>query len=1114
MPLFYSKLYQYAYLWIGGVSLFCSVFGLVQTQSYAQSSSCPEVINIRDLPPATEVQHVELSYWQKQWAQQFNMNEVLLDDRAITAHNQALNQAQDPYRGQILLQSPLDLTKVTEQVTGRLEYLRQQMQSEAYVQDDLSPISSTILKQFQMQPLTLIANRFHVNITDAQILCGPWDDILRKKAGDQSINRNSCSRIRSQAIVQVLMEWGNLWLIRTPVAIGWIPKSTPLSPQLTKEQTHAYLQGPFVYVTQTWDISGQKLIPGIRLPIDLTTIDNIPQRSIHRPHMNKRDRKKRRRLLNKANLWLANTQSVNFIESSEHVQLAPDTLTRAHFLKNIWSHLNRSYGLGGDQGGIDCSRLSLDVLQTYGLNVPRYSGHQAYMGTFSVDVSTIKEDKEKLALLDAAFKRGITFMYLPGHIAIYLGRNGKGTPMMFHAFADFQQVCDNGGESIVKVNKVSVTDVWRGQKSSKRSYLSRMTRMTVFGKGPGPALQGLPTNVQMRPKAAFVLPSKQGCKRTKNRARIFTSPAHPHQKQALKIMVTRPQADGPAQLAMIDQEQNIIILPTKRLGGPPYTEYAQIDTPLAGHWQLLYGEDQDWHACTHLKIRKNPIKVVNDPNIWTPQEEWSAHTETLFAAFVERLFQYPIDQDISWTNLQDLIKVKDHNLLYNHLSAKEDQDLRLQPDCADLPYTLRGYFAWKMKLPFSYMTCTRGSKRSAPRCMQREDSLQARKSKKPGKNFQWFARKGIAGHVHSASARTLPDDDETDLYPIALTREALRPGMVFADPYGHLLLIAGWQPQPLGGYGVLIGADGQPDGTIGRRRFWEGSFLFDPDTRLVGAGFKAFRPLILDLDYAQKQKNKKKKKKKNSKEDKKPSLLGYPWMILKNEDLTTKKVGDLAFSHQQYQGSRLNFYDQMSALSSPRPIQIQAHLNALADALFESARRRVLSVQNGEDHMLKHSRKSMKMPRGYSIFETSGPWEDFATPSRDMRLLIAIDTVLDLPQALARSPQRFGVNPSDIAHVQADLKIKLKKALKARTFEYVKTNGAKHNLSLQDLVDRQLAMEMAYNPNDCMEKRWGAPVGTEEYSTCKRHTPRSQVRKMKKYRSWFNERKRPPRGTR
>ena len=64
------------------------------------------------------------------------------------------------------------------------------------------------------------------------------------------------------------------------------------------------------------------------------------------------------------------------------------------------------------------------------------------------------------------------------------------------------------------------------------------------------------------------------------------------------------------------------------------------------------------------------------------------------------------------------------------------------------------------------------------------------------------------------------------------------------------------------------------------------------------------------------------------------------------------------------------------------------------------------------------------------------------------------------------------------------------------------------------LVERMEALEMAYNPNDCIEVRWGAPEGSAERATCKRAAPRSHRRKMKRYRPWFHERRRPPRGTR
>jgi hypothetical protein len=52
---------------------------------------------------------------------------------------------------------------------------------------------------------------------------------------------------------------------------------------------------------------------------------------------------------------------------------------------------------------------------------------------------------------------------------------------------------------------------------------------------------------------------------------------------------------------------------------------------------------------------------------------------------------------------------------------------------------------------------------------------------------------------------------------------------------------------------------------------------------------------------------------------------------------------------------------------------------------------------------------------------------------------------------------------------------------------------------------------MAYNPNDCVEVRWGAKEGSAEYATCKRRSPEDQKARMGEYRAWFREAKRPPR---
>ena len=52
---------------------------------------------------------------------------------------------------------------------------------------------------------------------------------------------------------------------------------------------------------------------------------------------------------------------------------------------------------------------------------------------------------------------------------------------------------------------------------------------------------------------------------------------------------------------------------------------------------------------------------------------------------------------------------------------------------------------------------------------------------------------------------------------------------------------------------------------------------------------------------------------------------------------------------------------------------------------------------------------------------------------------------------------------------------------------------------------------MAYNPNDCVEIRWGASDGTADVPTCRRRAPDEQRARMQEYRAWFHEARRPPR---
>jgi hypothetical protein len=349
----------------------------------------------------------------------------------------------------------------------------------------------------------------------------------------------------------------------------------------------------------------------------------------------------------------------------------------------------------------------------------------------------------------------------------------------------------------------------------------------------------------------------------------------------------------------------------------------------------------------------------------------------------------------------------------------------------------------------------------------------------------------------------------------------MRPGTVFADPYGHVLVVARWKPQGVRDYGVLIGADAQPDGTVGRRRFWRGSFLFTPKTELVGAGFKGWRPVRYepsrvpdadtgaDADAAPDTDTAADTDTDTETEtDTATAPPPQPWDIMSNDQL--RKAGGIqAWSSAQYDGSADDFYAAMEGMINPRALDPVRMQTSLVDALEESVQRRLSSVQNGEDFMKAEGYAAIDMPHGAALFLTTGPWEDYSTPSRDMRLLISIDAVVTFPERVAAHPERFGIPGVDRHTTVEQVRAALQAELEKRTFEYLRSDGSAWKLTLADLVARNKAMEVAYNPNDCVEIRWGAPEGSEERSTCRRRASQAQQSRMQSYRQWFAKRERP-----
>jgi hypothetical protein len=120
--------------------------------------------------------------------------------------------------------------------------------------------------------------------------------------------------------------------------------------------------------------------------------------------------------------------------------------------------------------------------------------------------------------------------------------------------------------------------------------------------------------------------------------------------------------------------------------------------------------------------------------------------------------------------------------------------------------------------------------------------------------------------------------------------------------------------------------------------------------------------------------------------------------------------------------------------------------------------------------------------------------------------------VRNFPDRVTRRPERYAMpKGKSVADVKAELEGVLASELATRKFSYSRSDGSPWTLALKDVIDRMPDLEMAYNLNDCVELRWGAPEKSQEAATCRRHAPSVQRAKMTQYRAWFHERRRPPR---
>src|SRR5258707_9019721 len=313
---------------------------------------------------------------------------------------------------------------------------------------------------------------------------------------------------------------------------------------------------------------------------------------------------------------------------------------------------------------------------------------------------------------------------------------------------------------------------------------------------------------------------------------VLPSPVAPWTGAPLRVIVA---AEKPleGELSLVGPDGNVAAKSRERHGGPPYFWFAEVASPAAGKWHARLVRDRAPADCgtitrdISVSDREPARPHAPEGTLWPLRDSWSRATENLYSAWIEKLFDAPLDAAPSWPALHEVLRDRSRNVLFNHRGLREDQmGLIIRPDCADLPYFLRAYFAFKMGLPFGYAKCTRGGAGEGPKCHawwniqnlepppapepppeQRIASpavvemfrppvaqppapatsrLAALKRLGLAAGFGEDLRSAVAHGVHSGTGRTGRSADNTDYYPVPLTEETLRPGTAFLQASRHV----------------------------------------------------------------------------------------------------------------------------------------------------------------------------------------------------------------------------------------------------------------------------------------------------------------------------------------
>ena len=446
--------------------------------------------------------------------------------------------------------------------------------------------------------------------------------------------------------------------------------------------------------------------------------------------------------------------------------------------------------------------------------------------------------------------------------------------------------------------------------------------------------------------------------------------------------------------------------------------------------------------------------------------EWSATDERAFGEFVHAI-------GVSECRSVDECLNGPANI-YRH---SDPSGLSFFADCADLPYVLRAYFAWKNGLPFSYASAVAANGDSNDLRYSRYGNYVFGRTSvvAPAPGVYPDARLVIYNLINvisTAMYRVAPGERKgelSDFYPVKIAPGSIRPGTVIYDPNGHAATVYDVDDE-----GRIRFIDSHPDNSVSRGFYGHRFVRASPP---MGAGFKNWRPLkLVGATQA-------------------PDGAYIGGVVEAKADAELPDWSDEQFygnaepkPHQWtaarflYAGEPLDYYDFVRRAVAGHDIVYDpiVETRGLIRGLCDDLHYRVMAVDIAVKAGIDKEPQPDRLPE--NIYGTSGDWETYSTPSRDARLKTSFRELKD-QVAKVLAMQRDGSR--NIFYAGTDLAGDLARTYREETascaITYQASDGALRSLSFEDV--RQRLFALSFDPYQCPERRWGA-TSPSDLATC------------------------------